>query len=196
MNPTNRRFGEQLLKVEQVTPALKQRYDQEIQAMLEKPLMGIRRWSWLAAAIGGLGFAVWFITLAITLPEKFPWLGRLRLVAGAMFGIGWAIVGIRVFRRGSLHLKVDPGIVAGMTWVFVLLLVILFGIAAPDTVAGLRMILFGLVFLLIGAVVLIRHAIEQSELKSREKLLEIEYRLAEMMEVLKSDSPESPESKS
>jgi hypothetical protein len=38
-----------------------------------------------------------------------------------------------------------------------------------------------------GAVFLIRHVIEQSELKTREKLLEIEYRLAELTESIKPE---------
>ena len=42
-----------------------------------------------------------------------------------------------------------------------------------------------LVVLVVGAVFLIRHVIEQSELKTREKLLEIEYRLAELAETAK-----------
>ena len=67
-----RSFRERLLKTEQVTPALKQRYDQEIQAMLEKQLTGIRRWGWLGSAIMGLGFAVLFGTLAVITPAEFP----------------------------------------------------------------------------------------------------------------------------
>jgi len=38
-------------------------------------------------------------------------------------------------------------------------------------------------------VVLIRHVIEQSELKTREKLLEVEYRLAELTETVKAGKP-------
>jgi len=44
------------------------------------------------------------------------------------------------------------------------------------------MILGGLVFLVMGLAFLMRHFIEQSELKTRERLLEIEYRLAELAE--------------
>lgn len=189
MNPPHGGLRERLLKAEQITPSLKQRYDREIQAMLEKKLTGIRRRVWLAQAIAGLAFAVSFGTLAVMLPAGFPWPGRLGLTGGALFGIGWAILGIRVFRRGSLDLKIDTGAAASMSWCLPVFLVTIFMVWAPDTIAGLRMILFGLVFLVGGAVFVIRHVIEQSEMKAREKLLEIEYRLAELTEALKPDGP-------
>jgi len=183
---------ERLLKMEQVTPSLKQRYDQEIQAMLEKKLTGIRRWVWFASAIGGLAFAVLFGTLAVTLPTRFPWPGRLGFAGGALFGIGWAVLGIRVFRRGALDLKIDTGAAAALSWVLPVFLVTLFMVGAPDNITGLRMILSGLVFLVGGAVFLIRHVIELSELTVREKLLEIEYRLADLTEAVKADRPLPP----
>ena len=48
------------------------------------------------------------------------------------------------------------------------------------------MILCGLVFLVMGLGFLMRHVIELSELKTRERLLEIEYRLAELAEIVKA----------
>ncbi len=67
----------------------------------------------------------------------------------------------------------------------------LFMVIAPNSIVGLRMIICGLVFLVVGAVFLIRHVIEQSELKTREKLLEIEYRLAELAETAKPGKPKA-----
>ena len=68
-----------------------------------------------------------------------------------------------------------------MAWGLPVILVSLFMVSAPDTIIGLRMIVAGLVFLVMGLAFLLRHAIEQSELKTREKLLEIECRLAEVV---------------
>ena len=68
-------------------------------------------------------------------------------------------------------------------------------ISAPENVVGLRMILSGLVFLVMGAVFLIRHVVEQSELKTREKLLEIEYRLAELADRIQLERPMPPTSR-
>lgn len=186
MNDTNRIFREDLLKSEQVTPALKERYEREIRAMLEKQLTGVRRWVWLGSAILGVAFALLFGTLAIVTPADFPLVGRVGFAAGAFFGIGWAVLGIRGFRRRSLDLKKDSGAAAGLAWALPIILLTLWMVSAPDTIVGLRMILSGLVFLVMGLAFLMRHVIELSELKTRERLLEIEYRLAELAETVKA----------
>jgi hypothetical protein len=154
--------------------------------MLEKQLAGVRRWAWLGSAIIGATFAVLFGTLAIITPTGFPLVGRVGFAAGALFGIGWAVLGIRVFRRRSLDLRKDTGAAAGMAWGLPVLLLTLWMVSAPDTIVGLRMILCGLVFLVMGLGFLMRHVIELSELKTRERLLEIEYRLAELAETVKA----------
>ena len=168
MSGASHEFRERLLKAEQATPALRERYEKEMQAMLEKKLTGVRRWVWLGAAAMGVGFTGLFGTLAVVAPAGFPWWGRLIFAAGALFGIGWAILAIRIFRRGSLNLKTDTGAATGMAWGLPIL----------------RMIVSGLVFLVMGAAFLMRHVVELSELKTREKLLEIEYRLAELSEAV------------
>jgi hypothetical protein len=65
-------------------------------------------------------------------------------------GIGCAILGIRVFRRGALDLKVDTGAAAELSWALPVFMVTLFMIWAPDNLTGLRTILYGLVFPLMG----------------------------------------------
>ncbi|WP_165074053.1 hypothetical protein [Paludisphaera rhizosphaerae] len=179
---------DRLLKAERITPDLKRRYDLEIQAMIEKKLTKWQRWGWLASAIFGTACAVVFGALAVVGPGGLPWAGRLGLAGGAVFGLAWAWLGLRVFRRGVLDLKLDTGLAAGLSWCLPIFLTTLFMVAAPDDVRGLRMILCGLVFLVAGAMFLTRHVVEQSELKTREKLLEIEYRLAELTEVVKADA--------
>ena len=178
-------FRKRLLELEQPTPALRERHEREMQAMFDQPLTGIRRWSWLGAAVMGTVFALLFGTLAIVAPAEFPWYGRVVFAAGALFGIGWAIVGTRVFARGRLNLKADTATAAGMTWGLPVIVVTVALVWAPQDIAGVRMILFGLVFLVMGGAFLIRHVVEQSELKTRERLLEIEYRLAELAEAIR-----------
>jgi hypothetical protein len=50
------------------------------------------------------------------------------------------------------------------------------------------MVLNGLVFLVIAALFMIANRVDQAQLKTREKLLEIEYRLAVMSESMKKES--------
>jgi hypothetical protein len=162
--------------------------------MFDKKRSGMRRWVWPGSAIMGLGFAVLFGTLAIILPAEFPWPGRLIFAARALFGIGFGLLGLKVFRRGAIDLKFDSWAYSGMAWGLPVLVVTVAMVAAPDNIVGLRMILSGLVFLVGGAVFLIRHVVEQSELKTRERLLEIEYRLVELTERLKPEGPMGPTS--
>ena len=187
MNETNYEFSERLLKSEQVTPSLKEKYSKEIQAMIEKKITGVQRFVWLASAIGGLAFAVLFGTLAVILPADFPWGGRAIFALGLLFGLGWAFLGIKIFRHGSINLKTDTWAAAGMAWGLPVIIVTFCMVSAPDNIVGLRMILSGLVFLVMGALFLIQYYIERSELKTREKLLEIEFHLAELAESLKPE---------
>jgi hypothetical protein len=186
----NDRFRERLLRLEQVTPALKERYDKEVQAMLEKQITGIGRWVVLGAIVLNVVFAVLLVTLAIIPPaEEVPLPARIPVAVGALFSVGFAILGVRVLRRGSIDLKSDTSVCIRMVWGFAVLMVIMFmymSLLAPDRITGLWMMIFGLVVLVVGAVFLIRHVIEQSGLKTREKLLEIEYRLAELAETAKA----------
>src|SRR6476646_2298861 len=105
MDPNNRQRQQQLLKHQQFTPSLKTRYEQEMQAMLEKKLIGLERWVWLFPAIGGIAFTLFSAIMAWSMPADFPWLGRLGLALGIPFGIGWSILGAHVFRRASLNLR-------------------------------------------------------------------------------------------
>ena len=194
MNETNRAFRERLLNAEQVNPVLQERYNQKLQAMSEKQVSGMRRWVWLGGAIWGWGSAVLFGTLAVVAPAEFPWWGRLIFAGGALFGIGFGLLGIKIFRRGSIDLKFDGWAYSGMVWGLPVLVVTVAMVSAPDNIVGLRMILSGLVFLVGGAVFLLRYVIELSELKTREKLLEIEYRLAELADRMKLERPQPPTS--
>lgn len=134
-----------------------------------------------------MAFALLFGSLAVFAPTEFPLWSRVVFAVGALFGVGWAVLGIRVFRRGSLDLKKDTFAATRMTWVLVVIMVTLLMVAAPETIVGLRMVVSGLVFFVMGVAFLLRHVIEQSELKTREKLLEIEYRLADLAESLKPE---------
>jgi hypothetical protein len=88
-----------------------------------------------------------------------------------------------------MDLKVDAGMYAGFAWGFPVFMITMFMVWAPNNLVGLRMIISGVVFLLAGAVFLLSGVIKQSELKTRENLLQIEYRLAELAEAMKSGGP-------
>ena len=72
-----------------------------------------------------------------------------------------------------------------LVWVFTVLMMVFFlmvGMSLEDRLLGLMMIANGLAFLIIAAVHWITHRIEQAELATRERLLQLELRLAELCE--------------
>jgi hypothetical protein len=91
----------------------------------------------------------------------------------------------RVLRRGAVNLRIDNRLIAGMVWVFTVLLMVCFlmlGMSIEDRVKGVLMIAYGLTFLVSAGVFFLAVRIEQAELGVREKLLELELRLAELSE--------------
>lgn len=186
MPSINHAFRDRLLEVEPVTPALKERYEKEVQVMFQKKLTRVQGWAWLATSIGSLGLAIVFAVTAVLAPSGFPLFVQVSFVVGAFFGLAFAALGLSVYMRGSVNLKTEGAAVSGLAWGLPVVMLTLFMMFAPEDVVGLRMITCGLVFLVMGAVFLLRHVVEQSELKTREKLLEIEYRLAEVQELVKS----------
>jgi len=192
MSENRKPIRQRLLDMEQVTPALRERYETEMKTMLEQPITGYRKVAWVFSTGLGVFFIILFGFLAITLPSEFPLVGRISFAVGAVFGLGWTILGIAVLRRGVFHLKIHGWAIAGIVWVATLLWTTLCMMGAPEGLVGLRMILFCLPFLLIAAMFMIQQTIQRSELKTRERLLEIEHRLIELAGRRADDSQPEP----
>ena len=123
-------------------------------------------------------------TLAATEPQLPP-LARGGLAVGVLFGLAWCVVAARIARRGKLDLRTDNRQIATMVWVFTTLMMTFFlmlGMSVPDRLLGLMMIANGLVFFIGAGVYLIVSRIEQAELNTRERLLQLELRIAECSE--------------
>jgi len=187
MNNARKEFRDRLVAMEQITPSLEERYQKETKAMFEKKLTRPMNLAWIGAGILGIGFVVLFGAAAVMAPREFPMLGRLMFVAGAVFGLAWAALAAVIVRRGSINLKSDGKAAAGMTWCFLVLLTtvtLLLASKHPNRIVGVHMICGVLPFLIMGTVFMIQYRIQEAELKTREKLLEIELRIAELAEKL------------
>ena len=185
MTESRNGFREQLLQAERLNPTYKERYQKEVRAMLEQKLTGGKRLAYIGTAAMGIGFALLFGTLAIIVPKGFPIAGRLIFAMGAIFGLAWAVFAGGNVRKGVIKLKTDPTAMVGMSWAFVVIVVTVLMVSQrkfPDPVTGVRALVIGLIFLVMAAVFMISNRIDQVGLKTREKLLEIEYRLAELAE--------------
>ena len=184
MNKSDKDISNQLLGIEQWDPVYQERYRKELQKMLEKKLTGVRRWEYIFWIVLGIGFTILFGTVAI-IARELPLLARVGFAFGAVFGLAWACLAGSIVKRGVFDLRAHPKAMAGLGWVVALTVVILAmlaGIKLADPIKGVQMVVNGLVFLMIAAVFMIFNRIDQAELNTREKLLEIELHLAEIAE--------------
>lgn len=185
MVPTEKKFGQKLAGMEQATAALKEKYDREIRAMTEQKLTKAMKAAWVGTGILGLGFLGLFGTVAVIAPAEFPLLGRVGFGVGAAFGLAWAGFCLSIVRRGSFDRRKVAVAGAGMAWgaaVIMTTLMLLLSAQHPDKVVGTQIVVVSLVFLVMAAVFMIGARVQTAELNTREKLLEIEYRLAELSE--------------
>jgi hypothetical protein len=169
-----------------MTPALRERYEWEVQMLLEKKLTAPRRWGIIALIIVMLAQTAFF-GYAIIAFTGLPVLGRIGFGVGVLFSLSFAVLLASVLRRGSYNIKTHPNVIVGITWVFLVIMITLFMIIAgriTDPARGMSMVLNGLVFLTFGVVFLLQNNINQAQLKTQEKLLEIELRIVELAEKL------------
>lgn len=186
--PRAKDFADQLIAAQRVEPTLRQRYEQEMKAMLEQPLTKTRKTSFTLSAII---CAVMMVMLTIAaLSSHRAHIGlRIGLGLGAVYAAGWLIMSLRILRRGTFHVRNDSKVMSSWPWIFMVALVtlILFMTGQrSDSVKSVWMMLFGLTFLLMASMFVIQYWISDARLKVEERLLEVQLRVAELAEEMKN----------
>jgi hypothetical protein len=175
---------DQLCELEPQNPLLRERYTQEIQAMLERKL-GIYEKLFIAAVmVASLAIAAYLGVLAL-IQVGLPLLARMGLAGGSVFGLAWAVLCGRALRRGAWELRIQPAAMAALSWVFAVLLETCFLVLAPqfpDHFHAILCLFCGLVILVGAGVMLVNTCVQQAEMRTREALLRLEYRIAELSE--------------
>jgi hypothetical protein len=182
--PTEPRLRDRLCELETYDPLLRERYTQEVQAMLEQKLTLPWKGFLAAVAVASLVIAAYLGGSALVHGELPP-LARAGLAGGAVFGAAWAFLCGRALRRGTWELRTQPAVMAGLAWGLAVLLETCFLVLAPlfpDHFLATVALFSGLVILVGAGVMLVTVCIQQSELRTREALLRLEYRIAEMSE--------------
>jgi MFS family permease len=184
-----RDLGNRLSELEPQSHDLRERYEQALENVLERKLSPLMKLFVGVVGVMAVGIAVFLGYCAITHPE-LPALARLGFVAGVAFALAWAALSGWTLRKGKWHGKLQPKMGAALAWLFAVLLVTLFLMLAPEakhpyqaTIA----VLAGLAILIGAGVQLLGTSIQQSELRTREALLRMEYRLAELAEEIAKD---------
>jgi hypothetical protein len=164
-----------------MNPALRGKYEQALRDVLE------RKMSWPGKVfVGGVGvaslaIAIFLGSLALV-HQALPPLARIGLAGGAVFALAWVGLVGWTLRRGTWYGKIQPTVIAVLGWSLAVFLETLFLILSPnakDPYVGTVTILGGMVILISAGVQLILTRIQQSELRTRELMLRLEYRLAE-----------------
>lgn len=180
----NSEFKDNLMKSEADNSSARARYEKALAGLIESPL----EWPRKAGLIFGLVVSIATVVISAILAIRFrtgPAVMLEGFALGGAFGIVGAVIIGRILLRGTYHRRRDSVAQANLIWVFVVLMEVVFmEMDGLYPKSGGRMTLFGLVFLIGGAVLLLRTVIEQSELRTREKVLEVQFDLAEIKEAI------------
>ncbi len=179
----DRPLRERLLAFGSPSSDYKDQLQKELRSMLTQKLTGPRRvfLSLIAVAAAASAFVCGYLAWT---ESQLPPMARLGLGTGVLFGLGWVMAIASVLRRGEIDLRRDGRRIAQLAWGFTVLMVTFFlviGMSLPDRLLGILMIVQSLVFLIGAAVYWLSYRIEAAELNVKEKLLEIELHLAELM---------------
>jgi len=176
-------FKSNLLNSDPTLPAdapARVRYQHQLATLFESPLTPVRKAGLIFATLVGIGTAI--LCTAILIHQRpAPPVVIEAMTVGILFGLAGAIICARVLVRGTFRRRGDATAYAGLIWVFTILMQVTFMQAdALHPQSAPRFTAFGLVFLIGASVILLRTVIEQSELRTREKLLEIQLEIAEL----------------
>jgi cation transport ATPase len=188
----NDNFSDRLISVEQANPAFQERYEKEIKKMLEKTLTPIQRVSFAISGVMTAAMACLFAYLAIfglTIkgPGSMLMLTRAILGLGTVFCVVWAVMVWKIVAKGAMNRRTHPNTLNGMVFVlqtFIATILLVGSGMHPNLVSSVYTAVFAVMVLLSGVGTLVTNRIEQSALKTEEKLLGIELRLAEIAEAL------------
>ncbi|MFC1597097.1 hypothetical protein ACFL5Q_04045 [Planctomycetota bacterium] len=178
-------FSNRLIQCESPTPVLHEKYRKEITAMLEKELSPLGRVAWTFWAVFGLAQAILFGFIAVISYGNLALWGTVGFGAGVVFGLAFGSLSGWTAWTGRIHLRTQGPAMANMCWSLAILMATLAFVFSSDSAVRVHAIVSLLPFLVIAAVFMLTSRTEQVELRTKEKLLEIEYRIAELGEHLK-----------
>jgi drug/metabolite transporter (DMT)-like permease len=191
-------FRDRLISSQQTTPEFREKYERSLESMFIRQLTPGQRAAGIVVVLSGLvfvvGVALGFTTRIITVAcnDVNQIMGIMAaLLAVVVFGV--TILHTRSLVKGNVDLRWQPQVMAWAVFYGLLLIAaipIVLGFLHGSSTSTLFLIAFCLVPLVAAAAILILVYIEQSELNVREKLLEIELRLAEMGELMGKNQPE------
>ena len=203
MNRADRTFRDKLMDIEKPNPTYKKKYQKEVQAMLEKKLSYFWRVGFGILSVAGLLAFILFVEL---LCARFGISGlnlffSIYAFSGVVLTLVWAIVTGWIAAKGKLNLRTQPACMTVISLIVAFLFLVYFVImyvvpnvlvdpTSVPTVFGSQIAIMGFLLLVTIGICLILFVLYRAESGTREKLLEIEYRLVELAEKIESGPSE------
>jgi len=189
MNKSNKNFHRKLLEKEEFNPIYQEKYEKEVKEMIERKLTGFKRWIFILLTCYGIVSVITpiiiFIINEYIITEPVPTSIRVGLVICVLIGLFFTGFFGRIVKKGFFNMKSNLNTLAvflGVT-VFVIIGYLLFLVMQiPDPSFSGIPLTVGLVCLIVIATFTVMNGIYQSELRTQERLLRIEYKLAEVAE--------------
>jgi hypothetical protein len=178
-------LGARLSELEPLNPDLRDKYERALKHVFERTLTRSMKVFFGIVGVASLAMAI-FLGSAGVVHDELPALARLGLAAGVVFSLAWTGLCVWTLRKGTWYAKIQPTVIAAIAWTFAVLLETLFLVlapSAPDPYLWTVAILAGMVILIGAGVQFISTCIQQTELRMREAILRLEYRLAELAEM-------------
>jgi hypothetical protein len=176
-------FRQRLIEIEPLSTKRNEDLQKEIQAMFEPKMSAWEKFYWSFGVLGCAMNAVGCIAFAVFAPAELA----MKAVWGAL-GVGNAVAAVFVLRRmrkGSMNLQQQfaAGKAAVGVAMFIAVLILINAINNPS-LQNLAWGLCGVIGLVLAAAIAIHNRVLSAELNSREQLLQLQYRLAELAEKL------------
>jgi hypothetical protein len=182
MNKTPQNFRERLLKAEKSMPS--EKYRKELAGLRERRLSRAQRLTMALLIVFCVAAAFRMGAAAMSPASNLPTLARIGLGLGGFISLIWMVLLGVTAKRGVMPRK-DP---AALTRILVMAVLIGVGITTflalgmPDRARGSEVLIVEAVFLLIAIGGFLQNLIEQTELRTREKLIEMEIQMQELVE--------------
>lgn len=200
MNEKDTTVSDRLLDMEKPNVDNKEQYQKRMQAILSKKLSVLERLGFTALAIVGLLAALPFAELSLSkVGQGMEFVVRIVTIPGLALALTWAVVTGWIAAIGRFNLRTLPpriagiGIALGFFGVVLYLFVFIVPITMHDptdarSIFGIQMSLIAFFFLVIVGLCVVLRLLYRIQFQTREKLLEIEYRIAELAEKVGSQS--------
>jgi hypothetical protein len=176
-------FSDRLLELDPPAPVDRTKFDEAARQLFERRLTA-KDWFWMiVTGVGGLAGGVVCGLLAATEPAGTPTRTRVALAALAGVGLFWAAFSASVIRRGTINSALHGAIAGKLGFTFSLLSAVFIGAMSLAGFGGspaTGLAILAVIPLVLAAVVVIGREIRQAELRTQQRLLEIEYRVARL----------------